>query len=853
MVGMFHRYLNYLKSPSFSPLTLQAPRQTETTLQLPVFSSFQHSPCHISRSHASCVYLIQSSSLHIHSFGKHVVPMRNYCSKTVSVIQNSSFSVNVEEVNGLESYVDKVYNSVMDSSLGFNNLENALDQLGVPLSTPLVTGVLYRLRYDEKIAFRFFTWAGCQQNYSHEPCAYNDMMDILSCTKYKTKQFRIVCDMLEYMKRHNKNTVPVEVLLTILRRYTEKYLTRVQKFAKKKRIRVKTQPEINAFNLLLDALCKCCLVEDAEGLYKKVRKRIKANADTHNILVFGWCRVRNPTRAMKFLEEMIELGHKPDNFTYNTALDTFFKAGMITEALNLFEFMRTKDSTISSPTAKTYAIVIVALVQNDRMEECFELTGHMISNGCLPDVSTYKDIIEGMCLNGKIDEAYKFLDEMGNKGYPPDIVTYNCFLKVLCDNKKSEEALKLYGRMIEFGCLPSVQTYNMLISMFFDMDDPDGAFETWHEMEERGCRPDTHTYCVMVEGLFRCNRIDDAFILLEEVINKGIKLPYRKFDSFLMQLSTIGDLHAIHRLSDHMRKFYNHAMARRYALSQKRKSMSLRGNDIGTVYLCLVRLAESTSLNLTQLALLHHIYLLCFEPCSSCLSLKEDTFRWKPDSYPSGGKLRQLISFFNISFLYVKSLDMVDEEDCYAEILKNAIIIIELEFRLISPKDDWCESFIISWFTHGSLVNKAQSCKNAHLCQAGVAKMLSWKRNKKYQLREDTECSRSMLLLEECLAKEREDGGKWKIEWFGRRGEEGEASEGCQEAYIHLLALVIEASNAEEMDEEHFCTYSELQRRNRFDLLTYYSRYSHITSDWKYLQQKCFAGKPGFKHDAIPL
>ncbi|RYR73886.1 hypothetical protein Ahy_A02g008445 [Arachis hypogaea] len=42
---------------------------------------------------------------------------------------------------------------------------------------------------------------------------------------------------------------------------------------------------------------------------------------------------------------------------------------------------------------------------------------------------------------------------------------------------------------------------------------------------------------------------------------------------------------------------------------------------------------------------------------------------------------------------------------------------------------------------------------------------------------EDTECSRTMLLLEECLAKEREDGGKWKMKWFGRRGEEGEASE----------------------------------------------------------------------------
>ncbi|CAJ1952203.1 unnamed protein product [Sphenostylis stenocarpa] len=39
-----------------------------------------------------------------------------------------------------------------------------------------------------------------------------------------------------------------------------------------------------------------------------------------------------------------------------------------------------------------------------------------------------------------------------------------------------------------------------------------------------------------------------------------------------MQLSVIGDLQAIHRLSEHMRKFYNHGMARRHALSQKHAS-----------------------------------------------------------------------------------------------------------------------------------------------------------------------------------------------------------------------------------------------------------------------------------------
>ncbi|OMP05762.1 Amidase [Corchorus olitorius] len=456
-------------------------------------------------------------------------------------------------------------------------MEKSLDQLGLPLTTPLVMDLLQRLSLEEKIAFRFFTWAATQPNYAHEPPAYNQMIDILSSTKYKVKQFRIVCDMLDYMKRSNKNSVPVEVLLLILRQYTEKYLTHLQKFAKKKRIRVKTQPEINAFNLLLDALCKCSLVEDAQALFKRMKKRVKPDANSYNILFFGWCRVRNPKRGMRVLEEMIQLGHTPDNFTYNTAIDTFCKAGMVSEAAELFEFMRTNGSTTSSPTAKTYAIMIVALIHNNRMQECFELIGHMINSGCLPDVSTYKEMIEGMCLAGKIEEAYKFLEEMGNKGYPPDVVTYNCFLKVLCDNQKSDEALRLYQRMIDVGCMPSVQTYNMLISMFFQMGDVDGVFGTWQEMDKRGCAHDIETYCIMIDGLFSCNRVEDACLLLEDVVNKGLKLPYPKFDSFLMQLSAIGNIQAIHKLSEHMRKFYNPSMARRFALNQKRMSMRLRG------------------------------------------------------------------------------------------------------------------------------------------------------------------------------------------------------------------------------------------------------------------------------------
>ncbi|EOA34973.1 hypothetical protein CARUB_v10020058mg [Capsella rubella] len=522
----------------------------------------------------------------ISSFSRH-----RYCSTTLldpefeishgeQVSQDQSlvyFKENDIRTTGSTHAAGILHEAIMANLNAYDDMEKALDESGVELTTPVVCKILQRLQYEEKTAFRFFTWAGHQVHYSHEPTAYNEMIDILSSTKYKNKQFRIVIDMLDYMKRNNKTAVPTDVLLEILRKYCERYLTHVQKFAKRKRIRVKTQPEINAFNMLLDALCKCGLVKEGEALLKRMRHKVKPDANTFNVLFFGWCRVRDPKKAMKLLEEMIQAGHKPENFTYCAAIDTFCQAGMVDDAAALFDFMITKGSAVSAPTARTFALMIVALAKNDKVEECFELIGRMISTGCLPDVSTYKDVIEGMCMAGKVEEAYKFLDEMSNKGYPPDIVTYNCFLRVLCENRKSDEALKLYGRMVESCCAPSVQTYNILISMFFEMDDPDGAFNTWKEMDERDCVQDIETYCVMINGLFDCHRDKEACFLLEEVVNKGLKLPYRAFDAFLMRLSTVGNLKAIHKLSEHMKKFYNHSMARRFALSEKRKSTNLRG------------------------------------------------------------------------------------------------------------------------------------------------------------------------------------------------------------------------------------------------------------------------------------
>ncbi|ERN06053.1 hypothetical protein AMTRI_Chr05g64520 [Amborella trichopoda] len=470
----------------------------------------------------------------------------------------------------------RVCEAIIESNNTDKGMETALESLGIQMNRELVEQVLHRFQYEEKLAFRFFSWAGKQDGYTHQPQTYNEMMDILSSTKYKTRQYRILCDLLEYMKRKKREKVPIDVLFAILRQYAEKNLNSLKKFAKKKRIRVRTQPEINGFNLLLDALCKCGLVEEAESMFRQLKPKLNPDGKTYNIIFFGWCRVKKPIKAMQVLDEMIGMGFTPENFTYNTAIGTFCRAGMVSEATHLFEFMRTKGSTVSSPTAQTYCIMIVALAKANRMDECLKILSDMRNSGCLPDVSTYLELIEGMCEAGKLEEAYRFMDEMGDKGYPPDIVTYNCIFKVLCNLKNVDEINRLFNRLLEVGILPSVHTYNMLIKLFFDVGEPNRAFLMWDDMDEKGCPRDIDTYCTMIEGLFNSNRLEDACAFLEEIVDKGMKLPYQKFDTFLKRLSGAGDLRTIYRLSDHMRRFYNPAMARRCVRSQKWTSLSLR-------------------------------------------------------------------------------------------------------------------------------------------------------------------------------------------------------------------------------------------------------------------------------------
>ena len=87
------------------------------------------------------------------------------------------------------------------------------------------------------------------------------------------EQFGVLFNALDHLKGKNNHSVSGEALMAI----TENHLTQVRKFAKKKKVKI-TALEIDAFNILVDSLCKSSLVREAEVLFHPVKRRIGPNA-----------------------------------------------------------------------------------------------------------------------------------------------------------------------------------------------------------------------------------------------------------------------------------------------------------------------------------------------------------------------------------------------------------------------------------------------------------------------------------------------------------------------------------------------------------------------------------------------
>ena len=164
-------------------------------------------------------------------------------------------------------------------------------------------------------------------------------------------------------------------------------------------------PSMHLYNIILRAHI---LLNDKEGI-RKVLSTIKDHGFTFNLITYNlmisYYRDReSPSEAEQLLLKMVELGIKPNQFTYTTLISAYAKTS-IDKARQYFQ-MACKDK----PDIFSYNAMIRSCIQHERYAEADELIVEMGKAGITPNYVTFKSLTEGLCSAGRIADAVKLYE-----------------------------------------------------------------------------------------------------------------------------------------------------------------------------------------------------------------------------------------------------------------------------------------------------------------------------------------------------------------------------------------------------------------------------------------------------------
>lgn len=425
------------------------------------------------------------------------------------------------------------------------DVSEVLQKSKVEASPKLVEEVLKRFENAGMQAYRFFEWAGKQQGYSHSVEAYHIIIDSLG----KIRQYGLMWTVVNLMKI--KGVLTKEAFAVIIRRYAnvKKVKEAVYTFDTMEKFGVPA--DLEAFNSLLSALCKCKNVRTAQEIFDRMKVRFKPDLKTYSILLQGWGNEPNLTKARAIFNEMSDRGCEPDMVAYALLMNALCKGGQVEEALALIDTMKTRGS---NPNTYIYSILIHTYGAEKRIDDAVGAFTAMEESGCEPDTPTYNALIGAFCNVRKFNEAYTVLDEMVRKRIGPNAKTYNVILHHLISLGEIEEAYCVFRRMVKEHCDPDIDTYTMMIKMFCAENKVDMALKVWKHMGGKRFCPTMHTFSVLINGLCERDRMNEACAYFEEMVEKGIRPSAATYNRLRRGLMKVGREDILEDLSEKMKE-----------------------------------------------------------------------------------------------------------------------------------------------------------------------------------------------------------------------------------------------------------------------------------------------------------
>ncbi|KAE9609658.1 hypothetical protein Lal_00006703 [Lupinus albus] len=209
---------------------------------------------------------------------------------------------------------------------------------------------------------------------------------------------------------------------------------------------------VDAYNAILDCVCKLCRKNDPFRLQSEAEKvlvemdyhGVPRNVETFNVLITNFCKLRKTEDALKFFNRMAEWGCYPNETTFLVLIRSLYQAARLEEGDEMIDRMRSAGFG-KMLDKKAYYEFLKILCGIERIDHALSVFAKMKADGCEPGVRTYDLLMVKLGAHNRVDKANVLFNEAKNRGVPVTPKDYPIdprFLKKAKDAKGEKKVKK---------------------------------------------------------------------------------------------------------------------------------------------------------------------------------------------------------------------------------------------------------------------------------------------------------------------------------------------------------------------------------------------------------------------------
>lgn len=397
------------------------------------------------------------------------------------------------------------------------DVDSALSRCGIIPTTDLVDSILALSYSSPAGAIKFFRWSGLSLN--HTPCSWNLMVDILG----RNCLFEPMWDAIRSMKHHSALSLSTFVSAFSAYCSASRFKEAVMSFDVMDRYGV--PQDSLAVNSLISALFQNpdpLSSQTAADFFDRIKSRVPPDPDTFDILLQGWERTSNVSRAKNTFGEMvIRVGWEAATMSsFEAFLMTLIRGEQPDEAIKFLQVMKNNNRL---PGINFFASALNVFIDHNDSVHALALWEIMVfQGGLVPNRVMCNTIISQLCKSDMIQDAYNVLDGMTLNGVFPDSLPYNTIFKCLIQNKRVHDAGSFFNEMRKNEQLPSPSNCASAIRMFFSEYDPIMAMEVWDYMLKEHVSPTDDAANELLIGLKDLGRLSEVRYHRNSCLTRGL-------------------------------------------------------------------------------------------------------------------------------------------------------------------------------------------------------------------------------------------------------------------------------------------------------------------------------------------